>query len=366
MGASAAFIKKYMGQALELARKAIGETFPNPLVGAVIVKSGKVAGCGFHKKAGGPHAEIFALKQAGRKARGATLFCTFEPCVHTGRTGPCVEAIKRAGIKEVYIGMVDPNPLNRGQGVKHLRQAGIRVSLGYYQDQIEKMNAPFITAMTCQRPQVTIKVALSLDGKTATRSGDSRWITSRAARRLTHRRRRFFDAIMVGVGTVIKDDPLLEPDKADKGHSLTKIIVDSRGRMPLGARLLRTKQKVIVASVKKNIPRKKALERRGVSLIITKPDRGRVDLPELLRRLHELEIRNLLVEGGSELIGSFCDRRLADRAMMVFAPIIIGGRHAVGSIGGEGISSLRRAIHLKNEIFTKIGDNSLIEGDLVY
>jgi diaminohydroxyphosphoribosylaminopyrimidine deaminase / 5-amino-6-(5-phosphoribosylamino)uracil reductase len=213
---------------------------------------------------------------------------------------------------------------------------------------------------------VTIKSATSLDGKAVTRGGDSKWITSEFARRVTRKRRRFFDGIMVGIDTVLKDDPGLEPDASDKGHSLAKIIVDSRGRLPLSARLLKTDQKVIVASVKRNILKERALKRRGAVVVYVKSDNGRVDLHELLRRLHDAEIRNLLVEGGSELIGSFCDKKLADRAMMVFAPIIIGGRRVPGCVGGEGVPSLKRAIHLENEIFTKLGDNSLIEGDLVY
>lgn len=355
-----------MRMALALAEKARGATFPNPLVGAIIARGAMIVGQGFHKKAGGPHAEIFSLKQAGRRARGATLYCTFEPCAHIGRTGPCTEAIIQAGIKNVVVGMIDPNPVNRGRGVRRLRQAGLNVKVGFCEAEIRRLNAPFVSAMTRQRPLVTIKVAASLDGKIATRSGDSKWITSEATRRFARGHRRFFDAIMAGIRTVLQDDPRLEPGGCSRDHALVKIIVDSQGRLPLGARLFKTRQKVIVATLKNSASWERALGRLGVTVVTTRPDRGRVDLRELLRRLHDFEIRNLLVEGGAELIGALCDQRLADRAMIYLAPLIIGGREALGAVGAKGAYSLKDAIHLKNETLSRIGRDFLIEGELTY
>ncbi|MBI5873732.1 MAG: bifunctional diaminohydroxyphosphoribosylaminopyrimidine deaminase/5-amino-6-(5-phosphoribosylamino)uracil reductase RibD [Candidatus Omnitrophica bacterium] len=359
-------INSYMYQALQLAVKAKGKTLPNPLVGAVVVKNGKIIGRGFHEKAGGPHAEIRALKEAGELSRGATLFCTFEPCAHFGRTGPCVYEIIRSGIKEVYIGMVDPNPLTKGKGIKFLLKHGVRVKAGFLAKEIAVVNRPFVKAMTKGLPLVTVKIAESLDGKIATRSGESKWITSAASRRYAHDCRRFFDAIMVGIQTVLKDDPGLEPPVGSKGHRLTKIIVDSGLKISLTARLLKTKQPVIVAAVKKNKAKDEKLRRMGVEVIYTRPKNSRVDLKQVLKSLNEKEMRNVLVEGGSELVGSFLDERLADRACIFISPTLIGGREALSSVGGKGALSLSSAAKLKNIQMKKFGDDIFIEGDLRY
>lgn len=354
---------KWMRYALNLAKKAQGHTFPNPLVGAVVVKGGRQVGGGLHKRAGGPHAEVFALRRAGLQARGAEMFCTLEPCSHQGRTGPCVEEIIRARIKKVYVGIKDPNPLTKGKGIRRLREAGIKVQVGLLEREIRELNESFFCAMTKQRPLVTIKIAQSLDGKIATRSGASKWITHAASRRHAHRSRSFFDAIIVGIHTVLADDPRLE---AGKGHRLTKIVVDARLQIPLEARLLKTRQPVIVAAVKKDRAREARLVQRGVKVLYTRSDRGRVDLRQLLKKLHALEIRHLLVEGGATLIGSFLDNRLADKAMIYIAPKIIGGAQALVSVKGEGVSSLRSAVLLKNSSVKNIKGDYLLEGYLAY
>lgn len=356
----------YMRQALALALKARGRTFPNPLVGALVVKEGKVIGRGFHKEAGGPHAEIFALRQAGLRAKGASLVCTFEPCAHVGRTGPCVREIVRAGVKDVYIGMIDPNPLTRGKGASILRRAGIAVHMGFLKEKIAAVNRPFIKAMTEGMPFVTAKIAQSLDGKIATKTGASKWITSSRARAVAHDARRFFDAIMVGIHTVLKDDPGLEPLPSAKGHRLVKVIVDSELRTPVSAKLFKTRQPVVIAAVKKNKKREEALRKKGARIIYTVSKRGRVDLRRLLELLNALEVRSILVEGGAELIGSFLDERLADRLMAYIAPKVIGGTDALGSVGGQGVSHLDRAIGLENISVEKIGCDLLIEGDIAY
>ena len=359
-------MKKYMGLALRLAAKARGETFPNPLVGAVLVRNGRVVGYGYHKKAGGPHAEIVALRKAARKARGAVLFCTFEPCAHYGRTGPCVDEIIRAKIKEAYVGMIDPNPLTKGQGIERMRRAGIKVRVGFLQDEVKRLNEPFVKAMVKGVPFVTIKIAESIDGKIATKHAESKWITNEASRKYAHSLRRFFDAIMVGINTVLRDDPGLQPSTRARDHRLTKIIVDSELKIPLTARLLKTKQPVIIAAVKKNKTKEIRLLKKGFRVIYTRSDKGRVDLRELLSQLHRLEIRNILVEGGSELIGSFLDKKLADKALVFMAAKIIGGRHALSSVGGEGADELRSAIMLEGVSLKKINGDFLFEGYLRY
>lgn len=359
-------IEKYMRMAIRLAKKAEGETFPNPLVGAVIVKNGRIVGRGFHKKAGGPHAEIYALKSAGFRARGAALFCTFEPCVHYGRTGPCVDAIIQAGIKEVYAGMVDPNPLTRGKGLLWLRRHGLNVRVGFLEKDIRELNKPFVWAMINNRPLVTVKIAESIDGKAATRSGESRWITDAETRRYSHDLRRFYDGIMVGINTVLRDDPFLELSAGPATHVLRKIIVDSRLRIPLSCRLLKTKQPVIVAAVKKNRKKEALLARAGVCVIHVRSKNSRVDCKDLLEKLHTLEIRNILVEGGATLIGSLLDQKLADKIFAFIAPKIIGGKYALSSIGGQGIDSLRSAIRLENIHFKRFKDDFLVQGDLRY
>ena len=359
-------VEKSMGLALRLAEKANGETFPNPLVGAVVVKKGKVVGRGYHKKAGGPHAEIFALRQAGLAAKGAALYCTFEPCSHYGRTGPCVDEIIRAGIKEVYAGMIDPNPANRGKGIRRLRKAGIRVKTGFLKEEISRLNEPFIKAMTKKKPFVTIKIAQSLDGKTATKTGASKWITNEGSRRYSHGLRRFFDAIMVGINTVLKDDPRLEPTLPFRSHRLTKIILDSQLKIPLSAALLATKQPVLVAAVKKNKSKERALAQKGVQVLYARSRKGRVDLKDLMKKLNRLEIRNVLVEGGSELIGSLLDERLADKALVFVAAKIIGGTQALSSVGGRGADSLGSAVSLKRVSIKKFEEDILIEGYLKY
>jgi diaminohydroxyphosphoribosylaminopyrimidine deaminase/5-amino-6-(5-phosphoribosylamino)uracil reductase len=359
-------VEKFMRRALSLAARAKGETFPNPLVGAVVVKNGRIVGEGFHKKAGDAHAEIFALRQAGKKARGAALLCTFEPCAHFGRTGPCVTEIIKAGIKDVYVGMIDPNPVIRGRGVGVLRRAGINVKVGYFCDEISRLNEPFIKAMTKGLPFVTVKIAESLDGKTATRTGRSQWITEARTRQYAHDMRRFFDAIAVGINTVIKDDPYLEPPARFKAHRLTKVILDSGLKIPLTARLLKTRQPVIIAAVKKDPRKERRLKQMGAGVLYTRPDRGRVDLKDLLKKLNRHEIRSVLVEGGSELTGSFLDGRLADKALIFISCKFIGGKEALSSVGGRGVAKLEEAPELERVCLKRLSGDILIEGYLKY
>lgn len=357
-------VERFMRIALNLAAKAKGKTYPNPLVGVVIVKNNRIVGRGFHKKAGGPHAEIFALKEAGQNAEGAVLFCTFEPCAHYGATGPCVKEIVDAGVKEVYAGMIDPNPLTKGKGIAYLRKKGVGVKVGFLQKEIERLNEDFIKVMTKSEPFVTVKIAESLDGKIATRRGESKWITSAESRKHAHVLRRYYDAIMVGINTILKDDPRLEP--YHNSHRLVKIIVDSDLKIPFDARVFKTKSSVIIAAVKKNEAKEEKLIKLGAQVLYVKSEKERVSLKDLLQKLNNLKIRNILVEGGAELVGSFLDHRLADKALFFIAPKIIGGRRALSAVGGEGVKKLHQAAYLRDVEIKRIKDDILIEGYLKY
>lgn len=355
--------KKIMAKALELASRAGGQTFPNPLVGAVVVRQGRIVGQGYHKKAGQPHAEILALQQAGSRARGAALFCTFEPCFHEGRTPACVDTVISSGVSEVYIGSRDPNPLTHGRSVRRLKQAGIKVFEGVCEKEVRWLNEAFFCAMTKKRPLVTLKIASSMDGKTATRAGYSQWITSSPSRTYAHRMRNSFDAIMVGIKTVLKDNPRLE---AEAGHRLVKVIVDSSLRLPLTARLLKTKQPVIVAVLKADRKKTDILEKRGVMILRVKDRAGRIDLKDLLNKLGKLEIRHVLVEGGTTLAGSFLDEKLADKIQLFLAPVLLGGRDALGSIAGRGVALPGQGARIRNMVLSGIGEDLLVQGDLHY
>lgn len=357
-------VERFMRIALNLAAQAKGETYPNPLVGAVIVKNNRIVGRGFHKKAGGPHAEIFALKEAGKNAKGAVLFCTFEPCAHYGATGPCVKEIVDAGVKEVYAGMIDPNPLTKGKGIAYLKKKGIGVEVGFLQEEIERLNEDFIKAVTKKMPFVTVKIAESLDGKIATRTGESKWVTSAESREYAHVLRCYYDAIMVGINTVLKDDPWLE--SSQRRHPLTKIVLDSDLRIPLTSRLFKNKSSVIIAAARNNETKERELTRRGIKVLYVKTERERVSLKDLLQKLNSLKIRNILVEGGAELVGSFLDHKLADKALFFIAPKIIGGRRALSAVGGEGVKELHQAAYLRDIEIKKIKDDILIEGYLKY
>lgn len=358
-------ILKWMRLALSLSLRARGQTFPNPLVGALVVKADRLIGRGYHRRAGEPHAEIIALEEAGRRARGSALICTLEPCVHVGRTGPCADAVIASGVREVYVGIKDPNPLVRGRGLERMRRSGIRVHCGFLEKEISLVNDFFICSMKLNRPLVTIKSAQSFDGKIATRLGESKWITSGNARRYSRRRRRFFDALMVGVNTVIADDPLLNAS-GKPVKVLTKIVVDSTLRVPLESRLFFTHQPVIVVCAKEYSLKAKRLRSMGVEVLCLPSVDKRVDLRALLGELHSRQLRSILVEGGAELIGSFLDAQLADRAMIYLAAKLIGGKQALGSVGGRGAAGICEAVEFKETDFKRIGSDYFFEGSLRY
>ncbi|MBO0858894.1 MAG: bifunctional diaminohydroxyphosphoribosylaminopyrimidine deaminase/5-amino-6-(5-phosphoribosylamino)uracil reductase RibD [Chloracidobacterium sp.] len=351
-----------MLRAFALARLAEGRTSPNPMVGAVIVRDGRVVGEGYHHRAGAPHAEIEALRDAGDLARGAAMYVTLEPCAHYGRTPPCADAIIEAGVAEVYYAVGDPNPRVNGKAHSQLKAAGIAVTRGLCEDEARELNRPFFKHVLTGRPFVTAKFALSLDGKIATRAGDSRWISNTASRRRAHELRNITDAIIVGAGTVLADDPRLTTrlssgslrigngaEPADIRHPL-RIVADSRGRAPLTAGVFdpALPGKTVLATTDAAPGAHCAeLMARGVEVWTLPADMlGRVSLQALLDEIGRRGMLTLLVEGGSELLGSFFDEKLVDRVWAFIAPLIIGGRNAPGPVSGRGVEALAEAIRL--------------------
>ena len=361
--------ERYMRLALHLARTAEGHTAPNPMVGAVLVKTGRVLGRGFHRRAGSPHAEVEALSQAGRRARGATLYVTLEPCNHYGRTPPCCDAIIRAGIAQVVIAARDPNPITNGRGLAKLRRTGIRVMSGVLEEEAQRLNEPFRKAMVARLPWVVAKVGQSLDGKIATAAGESRWITSPAARRLGHQWRRRVDAIVVGIRTILQDNPRLTVRRGPPrlGRPV-KVVVDSRLRMPVRARCLsaRPSAPTIIATTTRRSARRTLLERRGADVLVLPSQKGRVPLRPLFHALAQRGLQSVLIEGGGEVLASAFAERLVDRIVWFIAPALIGGRSSPSSIGGEGVGRLAQAIRLADMTVRRVGPDLCVEARVVY
>jgi len=352
----------YMKLALKLALKAKGKTAPNPLVGAIVVKAGRIIGRGFHARAGFAHAEIVALDEAGKKAKGATLYVTLEPCAHTGRTPPCINRIIGSGIKEVVIGMIDPNPLNNGKGVTLLKQSNLKVRVGVLGDQLKKINESFIKYITAKIPFITVKVAESLDGRIATRTGDSKWITSDKSRAFAHRIRKDYDAIMVGVNTVLRDNPSLNAWFSQK--KLIKIIVDSNLSISENSNIFAGDSQVIIITLPSR-PGQETENRKSLSakakILEVKEKAGQINLRDALKKLARLKISNIIVEGGGTLIGSLFDERLVDKILFFISPKIIGGKDAVSSVMGNGVKRIDQAIKLRDLKIRRFGEELLVE-----
>ncbi|MCX5678473.1 MAG: bifunctional diaminohydroxyphosphoribosylaminopyrimidine deaminase/5-amino-6-(5-phosphoribosylamino)uracil reductase RibD [Candidatus Omnitrophica bacterium] len=357
--------KKYMSLAIELAKKAEGRTSPNPLVGAVIVKRGKIVGKGYHKKCGLPHAEMNAIKAAGDAAGGSTLYVTMEPCDHYGRTPPCTDAIIKSGIKRVVIAMKDPNPITDGRGIKKLKAHKINTKVGVLEKEARAINRPFIKFITKKLPFVRVKVAESIDGKIATKSGDSKWISGEASRRYVHGLRSRVDAVMVGSGTVLKDDPMLLCRIPGAKQPL-RIIADSSLKMPFTSKLFSTagSHSVLIATTKK-APFKKAevYARNGISLLFCKIKNNRIDLKDLLKKLSWLGVTDLLVEGGGELVAGLVEKKLVDQFIFFISPKIIGGRDAKTAVEGTGVDKVADAVKLKNISIRMFEDDVMIEAE---
>jgi diaminohydroxyphosphoribosylaminopyrimidine deaminase / 5-amino-6-(5-phosphoribosylamino)uracil reductase len=358
---------RWMAQALALAERGRGLCSPNPMVGAVLVSEGRVVGQGFHVRAGAAHAEVEALREAGDRARGATLYVTLEPCNHQGRTPPCVGAILRAGIGRVVVAVADPNPRVEGGGARALLDAALEVHMGCLEEEARALNRMFFAAMQRLRPHVTLKCAMTLDGKIAAFDRSARWITGEEARREAHRLRSENDAVIVGIGTVLADDPALTVrlDPPWPREPL-RVVMDSRARLPLTARLIGagTPGRVVVA-VADEAPAERVahLEGLGVTVLACKSRNGRVDPADLLSRLFALDVTGVLLEGGSELNWAFIEAGLVDRVAMFIAPLLLGGTVAPTAVGGRGLL-LAEALRLQSLAARPVGPDWLLEGDV--
>ncbi|HVP76628.1 MAG TPA: bifunctional diaminohydroxyphosphoribosylaminopyrimidine deaminase/5-amino-6-(5-phosphoribosylamino)uracil reductase RibD [Thermodesulfobacteriota bacterium] len=357
--------EKWMKRALRLAEAGKGRTSPNPLVGAVLVKRGKMVGEGYHAKIGEAHAEIVALRQAGDKARGAVLYVNLEPCTHYGRTPPCAPQVIKAGVKRVVIGMEDPNPVVHGKGIEALKKAGLDIKVGVLVEECRRLNEAFCKYILNKQPFVLLKAAATLDGKIATRNGDSKWISGEASRRLVHKVRDQVDGVLVGVGTILRDDPLLTARRKE-GREPYRIVLDSRLKIPEEARVFEHSASEVILATTELAPCEKVerLEKRGVRVLIIHSKEGRVDLRSCLTKLAEIGVMNLLVEGGSQVNGSFLDEGLIDKLLLFLSPRLMGDPKALGIFDGRGVSNLSEAITIKEISTKRIGEDLFVEGYL--
>ncbi len=358
----------WMKRALALAEKGRFSVSSNPMVGACVVFKGKLVGSGFHEKFGEPHAEPNALAQAGKKARGATLYVTLEPCATWQKTPPCAPLIKEKGIRQVVIGCLDPNPLNRGKGVRFLREQGIAVTVGVLEKKVRKQNEGFFKTMTAKRPFVTLKMAQTLDGKIATCKGLSRWISSPSSRKFVHRLRASHDAVLVGKNTFYQDDPRLTVPKNSRslvsGKPWKIVMISARGWSPK-ARVFKDRQLAILVFPEKDlkaIVKKTETQKGTLMLLPVKEKSGRIEVRELLKKLAALGVTKLLVEGGGELAWSFLEAGCVDRAFWILAPKIFGGRDAKTSVEGFGVKTPDQAFLFKTAKVTRSGDGWIFEG----
>jgi len=360
---------QWMVRALTLAARGRGLTSPNPMVGAILVRDGAVLAEGFHERPGGPHGEAVALAEAGERARGATLYVTLEPCNHTGRTPPCVDAIIRAGVRRVVSATRDPNPRVKGGGTAALAAAGVEVTTPCLEREARELNRAFFTAVERQRPHITVKWAMTLDGKIAAFDRRSHWITGEAARQEGHRLRSQSDATVTGIGTVLADDPALTVRLPRPWpREPYRVVVDSRARLPLDARLLQSgsRSRVLVAVGEAAAPQRlAALESAGVTVLPCKSREGRVDVADLAARLLALDVTAVLLEAGSELTGAFVQAHLVDRVAAFVAPTLLGGAEAPTPVGGAGLA-LPDTLGLTNMTVRPLGTDWLIEADVIH
>jgi diaminohydroxyphosphoribosylaminopyrimidine deaminase/5-amino-6-(5-phosphoribosylamino)uracil reductase len=353
-----ALMEDYMRQALALARLAQGQVSPNPAVGALIVKDGEIVGQGYTQPPGSAHAEIMALHQAGEKARGASMYVSLEPCCHFGRTPPCTRAIIDAGIAEVHMAMIDPNPIVSGRGEEDLQKEGIKTGVGDHADEARTINEAYIKYIKTGLPFVTAKFAASLDGKIATRTGDSKWVTGAEARKFVHYLRYTSDAVMAGANTIIADDPYLTCRYGGIGGAVknrqVRVIVDGLGRTPSAARIFGEPGKVLIAIGE-------AVKCGAELLEFPAPD-GRIDMADLLAVLGRREITSVMVEGGGLLLGSLFDAGLVDKVVAFIAPMVIGGGRAIMAVSGTGAERIADATRLERVSVEKLGDDVMVSG----
>lgn len=357
----------YMKLALELAKKGIGRVHPNPMVGAVIVKDGKILGQGYHKKCGEGHAEVNAFKDAEEKnenVEGAEMYVTLEPCSHFGKTPPCADKIIEKKISKVFIGTLDPNPLVAGRGVKKLKDAGIYVEYGILESECYKLNEVFMKYIVKKEPFVVMKTGMSLDGKIATYSGESKWITEEKSREDVHNLRNELTGIMVGINTVLKDNPQLTC-RVNGGRNPIRIIVDSNLKIPMDCKIVNTAKEVetiIATTDKANLDKINSLEDKGVKIIVVPSKNGKVNLKELMTILGKLKIDSILLEGGGTLNFSALEEGIVDKVKIYIAPKIIGGKDSKTPIEGKGIDNLKDAFKITNLSVSTIKEDILVEG----
>ncbi|MDS0526935.1 bifunctional diaminohydroxyphosphoribosylaminopyrimidine deaminase/5-amino-6-(5-phosphoribosylamino)uracil reductase RibD [Clostridium sp. SHJSY1] len=356
--------EKYMELALSLAKKGRGFVSPNPVVGAVIVKDGKIIGEGYHKRYGGPHAEVEAFNNISEEAEGATMYVTLEPCSHYGKTPPCADLIIEKKIAKVVIGILDPNPLVAGNGVKKLKDAGIEVKVGVLEKKCNKINEIFMKYISTKIPFVLMKTAMSLDGKISTYTGESRWISGEESRKQVHKLRINYSAIMVGVNTVVEDDPELTC-RIEGGRNPIRIILDSNLRIPMSSKIVQSAKKVkTIVVATNNAPRENRimLEKKGINILLTDDIDGRVNLKDLMKKLGELNIDSVLLEGGSTVNFSALEQGVVDKVQIYIAPMILGGDISKSTVGGKGVEHLKDAFKLKKLSTQYVGEDVLIEG----
>jgi len=354
-----------MKKAIALAKKGSFRVRPNPRVGCVLVKKGKIISEGYHEHFGGPHAEINALREAGAKAKGSTMYINLEPCCHYGKTSPCTGSIIEGGVKEVVVGMVDPNPLVNGKGLRELKARGVKIKLGVLGEECAKLNECYIKYISRGLPFVILKSGMSLDGKIATPTGDSKWITSEASRKYVRRLRGRVDAILVGIDTVLQDDPELLSSRP--GKKPIRVVLDSRLRIPLGARVLNSRATTIVVTHKEADKKKiESLQARGVEVLRIPrwkryPERG-LDLKFLMKKLAGRGVASLLIEGGGRVNASALEMGLVDKLLFFIAPKIIGGKNSITPVEGEGVDRIGKAIKLKDIKLRRFGEDVMFEG----
>ena len=353
-----------MRRALELAVLGRGSVEPNPMVGCVIVKGGEVVGEGWHQRFGEAHAEINALRQAGTEAAGADVYVTLEPCCHQGKTGPCSQALLDAKVARVFVGCLDPNPQVAGQGLNKLREASVEVCEHPEPDLARALIAPFAKLITTQRPWVIAKWAMTLDGKIASRTGSSRWISGEASRKRVHQVRGCMDAIVVGRNTAERDDPLLTARPVGP-RTATRIVLDSEANLSLDSKLVQTVDEApVLLATKPEAPEQKvrALEEAGVEVFSCAGKRSAERLENLLTELGQRQMTNVLVEGGSRVLGKLIDLNAVDEAMVFISPKIIGGWEAPSAVGGNGLAEMSQALRLERPRYEPIGDDILVHG----
>ncbi|MDF1507930.1 bifunctional diaminohydroxyphosphoribosylaminopyrimidine deaminase/5-amino-6-(5-phosphoribosylamino)uracil reductase RibD [Robertmurraya sp. DFI.2.37] len=346
---------EYMNIALSLAHATLGQTSPNPSVGAVLVKDGRLVGTGVHLKAGTPHAEVHAIQTAGNDAKGAVMYVTLEPCSHYGKTAPCADLIIQSGIKKVFIAALDPNPLVSGKGLEKLIQAGIEVEVGLCKEEALKLNEKFFHFIQTNTPFVTIKAGISFDGKTASKTGDSKWITSPESRQDVHKLRHEHDGILVGINTILQDNPLLTTRRPQGGKNPIRIVLDSKLNMPISANVVqdRSTKTIIFTGNQHHIARKKELEDCGITIVVQ--ENPQISIKEVLKTLGELKLMSVLIEGGSEVHASFIAEKAFQQIIAYIAPTIIAGKNAIPFIGGLGANFVKDGTHLQFTAVDQLG-----------